>query len=58
MLDTRQQNLRGTTFEHPNWVTKTKFCVEELKSHPEAIRMALKFKKLLVESGRYFEFRA
>ncbi|MCX5872767.1 MAG: 4-alpha-glucanotransferase [Deltaproteobacteria bacterium] len=58
MLDTRQQNLPGTTFEHPNWVTKTKFGVEELKSHPEAIRMALKFNKLLVESGRYFEFRA
>lgn len=58
MLDTRQQNLPGTTSEHPNWVTKTKFSVEELKSHPEAVRMASKFKKLVVDSGRSFELTA
>jgi 4-alpha-glucanotransferase len=56
-MDTRQQNLPGTTSEHLNWVTKTKFTLEELKSHPEAVRMAAKFRRLVDESGRYFEIR-
>ncbi len=57
MADTRQQNLPGTTDERPNWVTKTKFTLEELKSHPEAIRMAAKFKKLVLKSGRCVEIK-
>jgi 4-alpha-glucanotransferase len=51
-LDLRQQNLPGTTSENPNWVTKMRFSVEELTSHPEAVRLSLKFKELLEESGR------
>ncbi|MGC8659018.1 MAG: 4-alpha-glucanotransferase [Desulfomonilaceae bacterium] len=58
MGDTRQQNLPGTTHERPNWVTKTKFTLEELKSHPDAIRMAAKFRNLVLKSGRFVEFKA
>lgn len=56
-MDTRQQNLPGTTHEHPNWVTKAKFSLEELESNPEAVRMASKFKRLVEVSGRYFQTR-
>jgi len=58
MGDTRQQNLPGTITERRNWVTKTKYTVEELRSHPEATRMAAKLKKLILRSERYFEFMA
>ena len=53
-MDTRQQNLPGTTSEHPNWVTKTKFTIQELKNHPEAVRKASEFRRLVEESGRCF----
>jgi 4-alpha-glucanotransferase len=56
--DVRQQNLPGTTIERPNWVTKTKFTVEELKSHSEALRMTVKFRKLLEDSGRLVKSEA
>lgn len=51
-LDARQQNLPGTTWERPNWVTKMMFSVEELMSDPEALRIAKTFRKILEESGR------
>lgn len=51
-LDIRQQNLPGTTWENPNWVTKTGFTVEELRENTFAREMAAKFKRLLIESGR------
>jgi 4-alpha-glucanotransferase len=51
-LDLRQQNLPGTTAENPNWVTKMRFTVEDLTSHPEAVRLSDKFRRLLEESGR------
>ena len=51
-LDERQQNIPGTVSEHANWVTKMSYTVEELRAHPEAIRMTQKFKKLLEQSGR------
>lgn len=51
-LDIRQQNFPGTTHEHPNWVTKMRFSVEELRTDPEAIRMARKLRTLVEESGR------
>ncbi|MGC8603999.1 MAG: 4-alpha-glucanotransferase [Desulfomonilaceae bacterium] len=57
LADNRQQNLPGTITERPNWVTKAKFTLEELKSHPEAIRMAAKFKKLILDSERYYEIK-
>ena len=56
--DVRQQNLPGTTIERPNWVTKTKFTVEELKSHSEALSMTAKCRKLLEDSGRYVKYEA
>ncbi len=51
-LDLRQQNLPGTTWENPNWVTKMKFTVEELNSQHEAVRYAEKFKSLAQAAGR------
>jgi 4-alpha-glucanotransferase len=51
-LDDRQQNLPGTTFERPNWVTKMRFTVEELKTSDDARRMSQKFRQLVQLSGR------
>lgn len=51
-LDTRQQNLPGTTWENPNWVTKNRFTIEELAENRFATEMAAKFKRLVTESGR------
>jgi 4-alpha-glucanotransferase len=51
-LDVRQQNFPGTTWEHPNWVTKMRYSVEELRSDPEALRYAQKFRTLVERSGR------
>lgn len=51
-LDIRQQNLPGTTWENPNWVTKNLFSIEELTENTFAAQMAAKFKKLVIESGR------
>jgi 4-alpha-glucanotransferase len=51
-LDDRQQNLPGTTWERPNWVTKMSYTVEELWSHPEALRMTGKARWLLEHYGR------
>ncbi len=51
-LDTRQQNLPGTTWENPNWVTKNRFSLEELTENSFARNMAAKFKRLVAESGR------
>lgn len=58
VADTRQQNLPGTTTERPNWVTKTKFTLQELRSHPEAVRMAAKFRDMVLRTERHFEFKA
>ncbi len=51
-LDQRQQNIPGTTWENPNWVTKMRYTVEELRSDPEALRLSQKFGRLVEESGR------
>ncbi len=51
-LDDRQQNLPGTTFQRPNWVTKMRFTVEELKTSDNARRMSQKFNQLVRLSGR------
>ncbi|MEJ2715894.1 MAG: 4-alpha-glucanotransferase, partial [Deltaproteobacteria bacterium] len=50
--DERQQNIPGTVTEHANWVTKMSYTVEELRAHPNALRMTQKFKNLLQQSGR------
>ncbi len=51
-LDTRQQNLPGTTWENPNWVTKMKFTVEDLTTNEEAKQFSERFAHLVEESGR------
>ncbi len=51
-LDIRQQNFPGTTSEHPNWMTKMRYSVEELRSNEEAGRLAEKFRRLVAASGR------
>ncbi len=51
-LDERQQNIPGTTWENPNWVTKMLYTVEELQSDPEAARFSQRFKRLVEEAGR------
>ncbi|MCA1961024.1 MAG: 4-alpha-glucanotransferase [Desulfomonile sp.] len=51
-LDDRQQNLPGTTTEHPNWVTKMRYTVEELRANPEARRCAERFYGLASLCGR------
>jgi 4-alpha-glucanotransferase len=52
LLDRRQQNFPGTTWQNPNWVTKMSYTVEELRVHPEARRLSQKFRVLLRDSGR------
>ncbi len=51
-LDERQQNIPGTTWQNPNWVTKMSCTVEELRSDPEAARLSQKFGRLVEEAGR------
>ncbi|MBI5569349.1 MAG: 4-alpha-glucanotransferase [Desulfomonile tiedjei] len=51
-LDARQQNVPGTTSAHPNWVTKMRYSVEELRTDPEARRFSEKFSRLSAEAGR------
>ncbi|MBM4327628.1 MAG: 4-alpha-glucanotransferase [Deltaproteobacteria bacterium] len=51
-LDKRQQNFPGTTSERANWVTRMLYTVEELRSHPDAVRATEKFRTLLRRSGR------
>ncbi len=52
LLDPRQQNIPGTTLEHPNWVTKMRFTVEELVTDPEAVRLSKKFRDLVTTADR------
>ncbi|MGB6066488.1 MAG: 4-alpha-glucanotransferase [Desulfomonilaceae bacterium] len=51
-LDDRQQNLPGTTWQNPNWVTKMLYSVEGLRNNPEAMRLATKFREAVERSGR------
>lgn len=51
-LDVRRQNLPGTTHEHPNWVTKMRYTVEELTTSDEVKRFSEKLKELVEASGR------
>jgi len=51
-LDDRQQNLPGTITEHPNWVTKMRYKIEELRTNPEARRCAERFYGLANLAGR------
>jgi 4-alpha-glucanotransferase len=47
-----QQNLPGTTEQYPNWRHKTRFTVEELRTHQTARDFTNMYRHWLVESGR------
>ena len=47
-----QQNLPGTTWQHPNWSRKMKFSVEELREDPEALAFVGMFRDWLARTGR------
>ncbi len=57
LRDHRQQNLPAAPADYPNWVTKMKFTVEELTSHPEAIRFSEIFRNLLITADRASSLR-
>jgi 4-alpha-glucanotransferase len=50
--ETAQQNLPGTTWQHPNWQRKMRFTLEELKSHPEARAYTEMVRNWIDRSGR------
>jgi 4-alpha-glucanotransferase len=50
--ETEQQNLPGTTWEHPNWSRKMKFTIEQLHSDPTATAFVGMFRNWLVRTGR------
>jgi len=47
-----QQNLPGTTWQHPNWSRKMKFTLEELHTNQTAIDFAEMFRNWLDQTGR------
>ena len=47
-----QQNLPGTTWQHPNWQRKMRFTIEQLRSDPEAMALTAVFRDWIVKSGR------
>jgi 4-alpha-glucanotransferase len=49
--DTEQQNLPGTTAEHPNWRHKMKYKLEELES-PALAGYSRMFRTWLERTGR------
>lgn len=51
-LETTQQNLPGTTWQHPNWRRKMRFSMEQLRSDPEALALTAMFRDWIVKSGR------
>ncbi|MBZ5578725.1 MAG: 4-alpha-glucanotransferase [Acidobacteriia bacterium] len=51
-LESAQQNLPGTTWQHPNWRRKMRFSLEELRSDPEALSLTATFREWIVNSKR------
>jgi 4-alpha-glucanotransferase len=47
-----QQNLPGTTWQHPNWSRKMKFTIDELRSDPTATAFVEMFRHWLDRTGR------
>ena len=47
-----QQNVPGTTWQHPNWSHKMKFTVEQLRSDPQCTRFVEMFRHWLDRTGR------
>jgi 4-alpha-glucanotransferase len=52
LMDPRQQNLPGTVDQSPNWTTKMRFTLEQLRSDPQAIELSEIFRNLLITSRR------
>ena len=50
--DVRQQNLPGTTSEVPNWVTKMRFTLEDLRSYHMAVGCAAMVRGWIDFTGR------
>jgi 4-alpha-glucanotransferase len=50
--ETAQQNLPGTTDQHPNWSRKMKFTLEQLRSDPQATGFVQMFRHWLERTGR------
>jgi len=51
-LEPNQQNLPGTTWQHPNWRRKMRFSLEQLRSDPEAMDLTAMFRDWIVKSKR------
>jgi 4-alpha-glucanotransferase len=47
-----QQNLPGTTWQHPNWSRKMKFTLDQLRSDPAATGFVEMFRHWLLRTGR------
>ncbi len=50
--ETEQQNLPGTTVEYPNWSTKMKYTVEQLRRDPKARTFCDMFRAVIRKAGR------
>ena len=50
--EVEQQNLPGTTWQHPNWSRKMKFTLEQLRSDPVATGFVEMFRNWLDRTGR------
>ena len=53
--DTRQQNVPGTVSEYPNWSTKMRYSLEEMRQDPEVEKRLRIFRQWLSHSGRSIE---
>ena len=50
--ETDQQNLPGSTSQHPNWSRKMKYTIEELRTDPTALGFVQMFRDWLERTGR------
>jgi 4-alpha-glucanotransferase len=50
--EAEQQNLPGTTWQHPNWSRKMKFTLEQLRSDPASAGFVEMFRHWLDRTGR------
>jgi len=53
--DARQQNVPGTVSEYPNWSTKMKYSLEEMRQDSEVEKCLRIFRQWLSHSGRCIE---
>ena len=50
--ETAQQNLPGTTWQHPNWSRKMQYAIEQLGTAPDARAFVEMFRHWLERTGR------